>query len=137
MLEPTKLIASRMQPTFQLKCALFSTRGRVSLSNISEAYFRGFRNADCGITCNFMWDGRGRWVHNTWKSHVNGTFLNTLSKRPVKFKLVLATWCSNTKNTTTYEEREGYTKKEMHLCISISDIFRRTSEQLYIMVYVS
>ena len=104
MLKPTKLIATRMQPTFQLKCALFSTRGSVSLSSISGEYLRGIRSADCGITCNFMWDGRGRWVHNTWKSHVNGTFfIYTQSNRPVKrlFKLVLATWCLNTKNTTT------------------------------------
>ncbi|XP_068730423.1 uncharacterized protein [Montipora capricornis] len=47
-----------------------ATDGSSSLSVISEEQLSLIRNTDCGITCKFMWDGRGRWVQNTWKSNV-------------------------------------------------------------------
>ena len=51
----------------------FFTRGSVSLSSIPDERLRLIARTDCGITCKFIWDGRGRWVQNTWKPHVKGT----------------------------------------------------------------
>ncbi|KAK2567380.1 Gelation factor [Acropora cervicornis] len=44
--------------------------GSVSLSSIPDERLKLIARTDCGITCKFIWDGRGRWVQNTWKPHV-------------------------------------------------------------------
>lgn len=69
----TSFFVHGIKIAFNLNCLLFSTRGSVSLSSISDEFLSRIRSVDCGITCNFIWDGGGRWVQHTWKSHVKGT----------------------------------------------------------------
>lgn len=59
-------------------CRLLSTRGSVSLSSIPDERLSLITRTDCGITCKFIWDGRGRWVQNTWKPHVKGTWFKMI-----------------------------------------------------------
>lgn len=46
------------------------------VSSISKEAMGG---ESCEIKCNFLWDGYGRWVHNTWKPHIK----EIISTRPI------------------------------------------------------
>lgn len=68
--------------------SVFFIRGRVSFASIANEYLRGDSNIDCDVKCNLMWDGYGRWVQNTWKSHAKGTYTAFVANDPIRIKLL-------------------------------------------------
>nr|XP_058954989.1 uncharacterized protein LOC131782275 [Pocillopora verrucosa] len=50
-----------------------------NMSSISKETMDRIRSKGCQVKCNFLWDGYGRWVRNTWKPH----FKDIIDTRPI------------------------------------------------------